>query len=48
MLHVANIDAGRIGIDLRKAIQRFAFHPRLSHRTFSFMGSATSARVPSV
>jgi hypothetical protein len=48
MLRVANIDASRIVIDLRKTIQRFAFRSRFSHRIFSCMESTTSARVPSV
>jgi hypothetical protein len=48
MLRVANIDASRIVIDLCKPTQRFALHPRFSHRTFSCIESTTSARVPSV
>jgi hypothetical protein len=48
MLRVANIDASRIVIHLGKPIQRFALHPRFSHRAFSCVESTTSARVPSV
>jgi hypothetical protein len=49
MLCVANIDASRIVIDLRKPIQRFALHPRFSHRPSPpVLELTTSARVPSV